>query len=102
MVYHRPAPAIIGNRECCAPASIVTKGDIMPYLEALPLKRRYGEMSSDRRPDASCREFCRYDFPRCDGCPDAVRAEPICSSFEDPMQSMVVRGWIHGMSQPSK
>jgi hypothetical protein len=74
----------------------------MSYFEALPLDCRFGGTSTDGRPDVACPEFCRYEFPRCAGCPDALRAEPICNSFEDPMKSAAVRGWIHGMPRLSK
>jgi hypothetical protein len=75
---------------------------MMTYLEALPLKCRLGGTPTNGRPDVACGEFCRYDFPRCAGCPYTVRPEPICNSFEDPMKSVAVRGWIRGISRLSK
>ena len=73
----------------------------MPNLKAL-LQGESGRMSTDGGGDVPCREFCRYDLPRCSACPSAVGAEPICAASEDPMKSAIVHRWIRGISQLSR
>jgi hypothetical protein len=73
----------------------------MPQFEIEPVKCRLGKMSADGTPDATCHEFCLYEFPGCAGCPNAFRENPISRSVEDPMKSAVLRGWIRGLSHVS-
>ena len=39
-------------------------------------------------------EFCLFEFPGCDGCPNALRAVKTVARSEDPMKSKVLREWI--------
>ena len=42
-----------------------------------------------------------FDFPGCEGCPKALHTVRTVGSSEDPMKSMVWRGWINGFSRKS-
>ena len=74
----------------------------MPNFETDLLTCREDSVPMIGTRDPACRESCLYDFPRCADCPCAARAEPICTSVEDPMKSAVVRRWIRGISRISK
>ena len=50
----------------------------------------------------SSHEFCVFEFPGCEGCPNAMRFIKMVGSSEDPMKSMVMSGWITGASRPKK
>ena len=41
-------------------------------------------------------EFCAYDFPCCEGCPKLKGGK--ASAAEDPMKSIIWRGWINGIA----
>ena len=43
-------------------------------------------------------EFCAFEFPVCEGCPNAVQAVATVGRREDPMKSKVMNGWIVGNS----
>ena len=73
----------------------------MPHIDIEPAKCRLVIRSADGAPGAACPEFCLDEFPRCDGCPYADR-EPIARSAEDPLKSVVLRGWIRGLARISK
>jgi len=47
-------------------------------------------------------EFCIFDFPGCEGCPNALRAVKTVDRSEDPMKSKVWREWIARASGPGK
>jgi len=40
-------------------------------------------------------EFCAYDFPACEGCPKAHLRQ--VARLDDPMKSVIWRGWINGI-----
>jgi hypothetical protein len=74
----------------------------MPQFEIEPVKCRLHKMSADGTFGTSCHEFCLYEFPGCAGCPHAVREKRVTRATEDPLKSVVLRGWIRGMSQISR
>ena len=39
-------------------------------------------------------EFCVFEFPGCEGCPNAQHAVKTVGSSKDPMKSKVLREWI--------
>ena len=43
---------------------------------------------------SSSGEFCVFEFPGCEGCPNALRAVKTVESSEDPMKSTALRDWI--------
>jgi hypothetical protein len=48
-------------------------------------------------PGIACEdEFCAYDFPSCEGCPKSLVGK--VSKPEDPMKSLIWRGWINGIA----
>ena len=46
--------------------------------------------------------FCVFEFPGCEGCPNAIHVIKTFGSSEDPMKSMAWRGWIAGASRLKK
>jgi hypothetical protein len=48
-------------------------------------------------PGIACEgEFCAYDFPTCEGCPKSKVGK--VTDPEDPMKSLIWRGWINGIA----
>jgi len=43
-------------------------------------------------------EFCVFEFPGCEGCPNALHAVKTLGSSEDPMKSKVLSAWIAHIS----
>jgi len=39
-------------------------------------------------------EFCVFEFPGCEECPNALHAVKTLGSSEDPMKSKVLSAWI--------
>jgi len=50
----------------------------------------------------SSHEFCAFEFPGCEGCPNAMHFIKMVGSSEDPMKSMALSGWIAGAFRPKK
>jgi len=40
------------------------------------------------------REFCAFEFPGCDGCPNALRMMRTVGSSEDPFKAAAWQGWL--------
>ena len=38
-------------------------------------------------------EFCVFEFPGCEGCPNAVPFNKTVGGLEDPMKSAALRAW---------
>ncbi len=51
---------------------------------------------------SSSGEFCAFEFPGCEGCPNAMHAVKTVGGSEDPMKSKVWREWIAHASRPGK
>lgn len=47
-------------------------------------------------------EYCVFEFPGCEGCPNAMHFIQTVGSSEDPMKSMALSGWIAGAFHPKK
>lgn len=47
-------------------------------------------------------EFCVFEFPGCEGCPNALHAVKTVGRSDDPMKSKVWREWIARASRPRK
>jgi hypothetical protein len=72
----------------------------MPEIQPLkhqpvPVRCRFAMTAADA---ASSHEFCVFEFPGCEGCPKAMNVFKAVGSSDDPMKSMVWRGWIAGVS----
>ena len=67
--------------------------------QPVPVRCRFAMMAADA---ALSHEFCVFEFPGCEGCPKAMHALKAVGNSEDPMQSMIWRGWIAGASLPGK
>jgi hypothetical protein len=74
----------------------------MPQIGIEPAKCRLDKRSADGTSGSSCQDFCLYELPGCAGCPYADREPLISRSAEDPMKSVVLRGWIRGLAHISK
>jgi hypothetical protein len=79
--------------------SIVRKGSIMSHSQADEitsvrpiLARCRFEMTTADAPSGG--EFCVFEFPSCEGCPNALHVVKTLGSSEDPMKSKVLREWI--------
>ena len=40
------------------------------------------------------REFCVFEFPGCDGCPNALHTMKIAGNSEDPLKAPAWQGWL--------
>jgi len=45
-------------------------------------------------------ELCAFEFPWCEGCPRSSIGKTIVK--EDPMKSIIWRGWINGIAGTRK
>jgi hypothetical protein len=75
------------------------RGNIMSQNQAIEttsvqptLLRCRFEMTAADAP--SSEEFCAFELPGCEGCPNALHAVKTVGSTEDPMKSKVLREWI--------
>jgi hypothetical protein len=68
-------------------------------LQPAPLKCRF-EMTAADAPFSH--EFCVFDFPACNGCPNALRSLMAAGKSEDPMKSKTWQGWIAHAARPRK
>ena len=50
------------------------------------------EMTAADAPSSG--EFCVFEFPGCEGCPNARHAVKTVANAEDPLKSKVLREWI--------
>jgi hypothetical protein len=41
-------------------------------------------------------DFCAFELPRCDGCPNVSDPVNAVETIDDPMKSRVLSGWLHG------
>jgi len=70
-----------------------TKGiSLQPTL----VRCRFEMTAADAPPSG---EFCVFEFPGCEGCPNALHAVKTVGSSEDPMKSKVLREWIAHAAQ---
>jgi hypothetical protein len=61
----------------------------MPQSEQTPVQCRLANVSDHI-------DFCAFELPRCDGRPNESGSVSTLKSFEDPMNSVVVSGWLRG------
>lgn len=47
------------------------------------------------------REFCVFEFPGCDGCPNALRTAKVMGNSEDPLKAPAWQGWLALILRPS-
>jgi hypothetical protein len=67
----------------------------MLQSEQVPVQCRLANIAADVK-SSSHIDFCAFEFPRCDGCPNESGSVSTLKSVEDPMNSVVVSGWLHG------
>jgi hypothetical protein len=70
----------------------------LSQVQTSKLRCRFEMTAADA---TSSHEFCVFDFPGCEGCPKAQHTVRTVGTSEDPMKSMVWRGWINGFSRKS-
>lgn len=68
----------------------------MPQSEHAPVQCRIANVSTDVKSSLAYLDFCAFELPRCDGCPNESGSVSTLKSVEDPMNSVVVSGWLHG------
>ena len=68
----------------------------MTQFEQAPVQCRLGEVSAGVKSSSGHFDFCAFEFPRCDGCPNESGSVSTLKSLEDPMNSVVVSGWLQG------
>jgi hypothetical protein len=68
----------------------------MPQSEHAPVQCRLANVSADVISSLSHIDFCAFEFPGCDGCPNESGAVSSLEAVEDPMNSVVVSGWLQG------
>jgi hypothetical protein len=68
-------------------------------VQPVKLRCRF-EMTAADAP--SSHEFCVFEFPGCEGCPQAQHTVRTVGSSEDPMESEALRSWVAGASRPKK
>jgi hypothetical protein len=68
----------------------------MPQSEHTPVQCRLANVSADVKSSLGHIDFCAFEFPRCEGCPNESGSVSTLKSVEDPMNSMVVSGWLRG------
>jgi hypothetical protein len=59
--------------------------------QPVPLRCHFDMTAADA---ASSHEFCVFEFPGCEGCPRASHVLKALGSPEDPIKSIVWRGWF--------
>ena len=69
---------------------------MMPQSKQTPIQCRLMHVATDVKSGLGHIDFCTFELPRCDGCPNESGSVSTLKSVEDPMNSMVVRGWLHG------
>ena len=45
-------------------------------------------------------EFCVFEFPGCDGCPNSLHRTNTAASSEDPLKAAAWQGWLAHVSRP--
>ena len=40
------------------------------------------------------REFCVFEFPGCEGCPNDLRKTKVMGNSEDPLKATAWQGWL--------
>jgi len=72
------------------------RGSIVPQSEHAPVQCRIANVSADVKSSLAYLDFCAFECPRCDGCPNESGSVSTLKSVEDPMNSVVVSGCLHG------
>ena len=47
-------------------------------------------------------EFCVFEFPGCDGCPNALHVSKTVGRTEDPLKVATRQGWLADAFRPSR
>jgi hypothetical protein len=68
----------------------------MPQSKQVPVQCRLTNVATDVKSSVGDIDFCAFEFPRCDGCPNESGSVATLKSVEDPMNSVVVSGWLDG------
>jgi hypothetical protein len=68
----------------------------MSQFEHAPVQCRIANVSTDVKSSLAYLDFCAFELPRCDGCRNEGGLVSTLKPAEDPMNSMVVSGWLYG------
>jgi hypothetical protein len=68
----------------------------MLQSEHAPVQCRIANVSTDVKSSLAYLDFCAFELPQCDGCPNESGSLSTLKSVEDPMNSAAVSGWLHG------
>lgn len=68
----------------------------MPQSEQVSVQCRLANVSGDVKSSLAHFDFCVFEFPRCDGCPNGSGSVNAFETIDDPMKSGVLSGWLHG------
>jgi hypothetical protein len=66
-------------------------------VQPVTLRCRFEMTAADA---LSSRGFCVFEFPGCEGCPQARHIVRAVGPSEDPMTSEALRAWVAGASRP--
>jgi hypothetical protein len=68
----------------------------MPKSKQSQVQCRLTNLAPDVTSGVRQTELCEFELPRCRGCSDESGWAATFNSVEDPMNSVVVSGWLHG------
>lgn len=59
-------------------------------------KCRLAKASAEALPGGTHFNFCAFELPRCEDCPNVSSPINASEAINDPMRSVVVSNWLHG------
>jgi hypothetical protein len=68
----------------------------MPQSQQVPVQCRLAGVWADVKSGPADFDFCAFELPRCDGCPNVSDPVNAVETIDDPMKSRVLSGWLHG------
>jgi hypothetical protein len=68
----------------------------MPQSEQVLVQCRLTNVPAGPKFSLGDLDFCAFEFPRCDGCPNESGLVSRLKWAEDPINSAAVSGWLHG------
>lgn len=68
----------------------------MPQSEQTQVQCRLAETSADASSVRAYVDFCAFEFPGCDDCPNGSSRKRGSEAAGDPLKSVALSGWLHG------
>jgi hypothetical protein len=68
----------------------------MTQSEQTPVQCRLANVPAGVKSSLAHLDFCAFEFPRCDGCPNISGSAQAFEAVDDPMKSAILSGWLHG------